>query len=155
MIDSMNDLLIATVPSLANNSLTYAAPTSSSSLSSSSSSSSSTTEKKKKKVGWSKGFLNSTTQLKHKTMTTTSDEMIYKVDVTAKDSSNIVVQAASSDTLQSMDNNTNTTSTSSIVKTNDEVVDEVGIVEIDKPEVIVASKKNVAFTGHIFERITP
>ena len=146
----MNDLSIAAVPSLANNSLTYAAPTLSSS------SSSSTAEKKKKKktnkVGWSKGFLNSTTQLKRKTMTTTSDE-IYEVDVNAKDSS-IVVQAASSDTLQSMDNNTNTTSASSIVKTN-EVVDEVGIVEIDKPEVIVASKKNVAFTGHIFERITP
>ena len=154
MIDSMNDLSIATVPSLANNSLTYAAPTSSSS---SSSSSSSTTEKKKKKVGWSKGFLNSTTQLQHKTMATTSDEMIYEVDVTAKDStsSSIVVQATSSDTLQSMDNYTNTTSTSSIVKTNDLVVDEVGIVKIDKPEVIVASKKNVAFTGHIFERITP
>jgi hypothetical protein len=151
MIDSMHDLSIATVPSLANNSLKYAAPTSSSS------SSSSTTEKKKKKtnkVGWSKGFLNSTTQLKRKTMTTTSDE-IYEVDVTAKDSSSIVVQATSSDTLQSMDNNTNTTSTSSIVKTNDLVVDEVGIIEIDKPEVIVASKKNVAFTGHIFERITP
>ena len=147
----MHDLSIATVPSLANNSLKYAAPTSSSS------SSSSTTEKKKKKtnkVGWSKGFLNSTTQLKRKTMTTTSDE-IYEVDVTAKDSSSIVVQATSSDTLQSMDNNTNTTSTSSIVKTNDLVVDEVGIIEIDKPEVIVASKKNVAFTGHIFERITP
>ena len=151
MIDSMNDLSIAAVPSLANNSLTYAAPTLSSS------SSSSTAEKKKKKktnkVGWSKGFLNSTTQLKRKTMTTTSDE-IYEVDVNAKDSS-IVVQAASSDILQSIDNNTNTTSASSIVKTNDVVVDEVGIVEIDKPEVIVASKKNVAFTGHIFERITP
>ena len=150
MIDSMNDLSIAAVPSLANISLTYAAPTLSSS------SSSSTAEKKKKKtnkVGWSKGFLNSTTQLKRKTMTTTSDE-IYEVDVNAKDSS-IVVQAASSDILQSIDNNTNTTSASSIVKTNDVVVDEVGIVEIDKPEVIVASKKNVAFTGHIFERITP
>lgn len=149
MIDSMNDLSIAAVPSLANNSLIYAAPTSSSS-------SSSTAGKKKKtnKVGWSKGFLNSTTQPKRKIMTTTSDEMIYKVDMTAKDRSK-VIQAASSDTLQSMDNNTNTTSTSSIVKTNDVVVDEVGIVEIDKPEVIVASKKNVAFTGHIFERITP
>lgn len=149
MIDSMNDLSIASVPSLANNSLIYAAPTSSSS-------SSSTAGKKKKtnKVGWSKGFLNSTTQPKRKIMTTTSDEMIYKVDMTAKDRSK-VIQAASSDTLQSMDNNTNTTSTSSIVKTNDVVVDEVGIVEIDKPEVIVASKKNVAFTGHIFERITP
>lgn len=131
----MNDLSIAAVPSLVNNSLTYAAPASSSS-------SSSISEKKKKtnKVGWSKGFLNSTTPPKHKIMTTTIDEMIYKVDMTAKDCSSIVVQAAS---------------TSSIVKTNDIVVDDVGIVEIDKPEVIVASKKNVAFTGHIFERITP
>lgn len=157
MIDSMNDLSIDEAPSesIVNNSLTSIAPVSSSS---SSSSSSSTAEKKKKtnKIGWSKGFLNSTTQRKRKPTNTTSDEIKYEVDITSKDKS-IIVQATSSDTLQSIDNNNNT---ASIVKTNDDVKvvddDEVGIVVVDKSEEEkVAPKKNIAFTGHIFERMTP
>jgi len=78
------------------------------------------------KIGWSKGFLNSTT---HKKIKITKDEI-------------------KSDTLQSIDS----TYSSSIVKTQ-QLIDEVAKVE--KPEIIIAtSKKNIAFTGHIFERFT-
>lgn len=145
----MDDLSIAAVPSrsshvsLANISLTSTAPTSSSS----SSSSISTAEKKKKtnKVGWSKGFLNSTAHRKLKSAN--------KVDITSKGSSScIIVQEASSDTtlLQSIDNNTNDSYYPSSLneKTYDVVVDETEVI-VEPP------KKNLAFTGHIFERMTP